>query len=159
MKKIFILLSSFLLLFPATVLGWQGVVVQVIDGDSIQVRHGKTIKEIRLYGIDAPEFRQPFGNKAKRFLSREILRKSVTVKKKDIDSYGRIVALVSYRGELINRSLVRNGLAWVSSRYCRTQPLCRKMKKDETRAKIDKRGLWRDSSPLPPWRWRRLNKR
>ncbi len=159
-KIFFLLLLLFLLLSsPPLAFGWQGVVVKVIDGDSIQVRHGKTIKEIRLYGIDAPEYRQPFGNKARKILRKKISGKTVTVKGKDIDRYGRIVALVTFNGELINRSLVRQGLAWVSSKYCRAQPLCRQMKKDESQAKKAKRGLWQDPDPLPPWRWKRSNRR
>jgi endonuclease YncB( thermonuclease family) len=159
-KKVFFspLLFLFLFFIPALAFGWQGVVVKVIDGDSIQIRHGKTVKEIRLYGIDAPEYKQPFGNKAKKALRKKILRETVIVEGKKIDRYGRVVALVSHKGELINRSLVKSGLAWVSSKYCRTQPLCMVMKKDETEARKAKRGLWGDPASLPPWRWKRLKK-
>lgn len=161
MKKILFVVLFFMisLLSPGSASAWQGVVVRVIDGDSLKIRHGKTIKEIRLYGINAPEYGQPYGNKARRFLRSQVLNKRVIVNGKDIDRHGRLVALVSYRGELINQRMVRQGLAWVSSRYCKIQPLCRNIKKDEREARKAKRGLWRDPSALPPWRWKRLSKK
>ena len=46
---------------------WQGKVVGVIDGDTVTVMHNDVGEEIRLYGVDSPEKRQPFGKKAKQF--------------------------------------------------------------------------------------------
>ena len=159
MKKISFLILFTSLFFAVSASAWQGVVIKILDGDSLKIRHGNTIKEVRLYGIDAPEYKQPFGNKARRFLKRQVLKKTVIVEGKDIDRFGRVVALVSYRGELLNRKMVQHGLAWVYPKYCRMQSLCRKMKKDEKEARKAKRGLWRDSSSLPPWRWKRLHKK
>ena len=39
-----------------------GKVVSVADGDTITVLESKTQHKIRLFGIDAPEQRQDFGN-------------------------------------------------------------------------------------------------
>lgn len=36
-----------------------------IDGDSIRVMHEGQAEQIRLFGIDCPEKRQPFGTRAK----------------------------------------------------------------------------------------------
>jgi endonuclease YncB( thermonuclease family) len=46
-----------------------GKVVAIKDGDSIIVLQDHTQYEIRLYGIDTPEFRQAFGNRATKFTS------------------------------------------------------------------------------------------
>ncbi|RAX28924.1 UNVERIFIED_CONTAM: hypothetical protein DQE83_29115, partial [Escherichia coli] len=43
-------------------------VVKIIDGDSFQVSHHGKHVNIRLYGIDAPEWRQPFSRSAKKYL-------------------------------------------------------------------------------------------
>ena len=56
-------LSMFLLLAIAD--AWSGKVIGVVDGDSITVFHDGKPEQIRLYGINCPEKRQDFGNRAK----------------------------------------------------------------------------------------------
>ncbi len=72
-----------------------GKAVHVSDGDTIRIKYrsGKKV-EIRLYGIDTPEIGQPFGNAAKRHLSRLVYNKKVSVKVYDTDRYGRTVGVV-----------------------------------------------------------------
>ncbi len=140
------------------VLAWHGYVVKVLDGDSIRVKRGTKFYEIRLYGIDAPEYTQPYGSAAKRFTKNRTWKKTVTVEPKDIDRYGRTVALVKSQGRLVNRELVVDGLAWVYPKYCREQPLCGDMKKDEERAKKEARGLWKEKDPVSPWDWKHRSK-
>jgi endonuclease YncB( thermonuclease family) len=148
--------ALFALLFSAGNVGaWEGIVVKVIDGDSLQVRHNGKIHEIRLYGIDTPEYRQAYSNKAKQFTRRLAHRQVVTVEEKDVDRYGRIVALVVSRGKLVNRELVREGLDWYYPKYCRDQPLCGELKRLEGRSRKERRGIWQDENPVPPWEWKR----
>ncbi len=151
---IFLLSLFFCLFTPALVLGWHGYVVKVLDGDSLIVRKGNRDYEVRLYGIDAPEYGQKYGEEAKRFTKAQTYKKTVTVEPKDVDRYGRIVAVVKSRGTLVNRKLVQDGLAWVYSRYCLDKTLCSAWGKEQKRAKAGARGLWKDKNPLPPWQWR-----
>jgi micrococcal nuclease len=44
-----------------------GKVVAITDGDTIQVMHNSVAERIRLWGIDCPEVKQPFGTRAKQF--------------------------------------------------------------------------------------------
>jgi micrococcal nuclease len=143
------------LLVPANAAAWEGVVVKVLDGDSLRVQAGGKITEIRLYGIDTPEYGQAYGNKAKQFSRRLILGQQVDVREMDTDHYGRTVALVSTGSRLLNRELVRAGLAWHYPSYCRLQPLCTELKQLQAAAEKEGRGLWRDKNPLPPWQWKR----
>ncbi len=53
------------LLLPVLSWAWQGKVVGVADGDTISVLHDGKGEKIRLYGVDAPEKRQDFGQRAK----------------------------------------------------------------------------------------------
>ena len=122
------------------VFAWDGQVVKIIDGDSIQVRRNEKIYEIRLYGIDTPEYRQPYSNKAKQFTRKLAYQQWVQVEEMDVDRYGRVVALVTSRGKLVNRELVREGLAWYYPRYCRAQPLCRELDSLEKSARKRKKG-------------------
>ncbi len=66
-------------LFAAQALAadFTGRVVGVSDGDTITVLHNGKGERIRLHGIDCPEKRQAFGNRAKQFTSKLIFVKSV----------------------------------------------------------------------------------
>lgn len=134
---------------------WEGTVIRIIDGDSLIIQKDGETHEIRLYGIDTPEYKQPYSNKAKQLISRLASRQMVSVVEKDVDRYGRIVALVTSRGKLVNRELVREGVAWFYPRYCRSQPLCGELELLEQQARKARRGLWRDNNPVPPWDWKR----
>ena len=150
----------FLFILPlSTAYGWQGYVVKVLDGDSIRVKKGKEIIEVRLYGIDCPEWKQDYGNRAKQFTRSQLYHKTVEVDPIDIDRYGRTVALVTSSGQLISRELVRKGLAWVYLKYCRKQPLCTELEKLEDAARGQRRGLWKAKNPVSPWQWKRQNRK
>ena len=160
-KRILVVTIVFCLafcMFTSMASAWHGYVVKVLDGDSLRVKRGMKFYEIRLYGIDTPEYKQAYGEKAKRFTKSRTYKKTVTVEPKDVDRYDRIVALVKSQGRLVNQELVRDGLAWVYPKYCREQPLCLEMKKDEDRARKARRGLWKQKDPLSPWQWKRINK-
>lgn len=148
----------FCLLPLSTAYSWQGYVVKVLDGDSLRVKRGKEVIEIRLYGIDCPEWGQDYGNKAKRFTKAKMYKRTVNVEPRDVDRYGRTVALVSSSGRLINRELVRAGLAWMYPKYCKKQPLCSELKKLQNKAKKRRLGLWRAKNPVSPWQWKRQKK-
>jgi len=77
---------------------WPGKVVGVKDGDTIVALHDGRGETIRLYGIDAPEKGQDFGNRAKQMLSDLVFGKVVEIKPMDTDRYGRTVAMVSLSG-------------------------------------------------------------
>jgi endonuclease YncB( thermonuclease family) len=155
MKKQKIVFGVYLLLaccLPfSSVFAWEGYVVKVLDGDSLRIKKDNRIIEVRLYGIDAPEWGQDFGNKAKKSLKKKVYHRYVTVSPKDIDRYGRTVALVSDSQNLVNRELVREGLAWMYPKYCREQPLCSELKRLQKKARKRRAGLWRDKKPLSPW--------
>ena len=138
---------------------WEGVVVKVLDGDSIEIKRNGKVHTVRLYGIDTPEYKQAYSNKAKQFTKRHVDRQRVSVVEKDIDRYGRIVALVMSSGKLVNRELVREGLAWYYPKYCLAQPLCGELKNLERKARKEGRGLWRDENPVSPMIWKRQQKK
>jgi len=60
-------LSIALLTSQALAADFTGRVVGVADGDTITVLHNGKGERIRLHGIDCPEKRQAFGNRAKQF--------------------------------------------------------------------------------------------
>jgi endonuclease YncB( thermonuclease family) len=89
----------------------------VIDGDTVEVAG----QRIRLHGIDAPESKQrcragrseiECGKEATKVLRSIIARESVTCEGRDVDRYGRIVAVCrNSDGEDINAAMVAQGWA------------------------------------------------
>jgi micrococcal nuclease len=152
------LIVVFLLNLPCLSWAWSGKVVGVADGDTITVLRDKEKVKIRLYGIDTPERGQAFSKKAKQFTSKLVYGKVVEVHRMDTDRYGRTVALVSVDKQLLNKELVKAGLAWVYDRYC-SEPICESWRIFQLRARMDKRGLWSDPERIPPWEFRRKKRK
>ena len=102
---------------------YQGKVIKVTDGDSINILHESKPLRIRLAEIDAPERGQPFWKKSREALADYVSGKEVTVEEVDIDRYKRIVGQV-YVGDLwVNGALVRGGYAYVYPRYATAERL------------------------------------
>ena len=139
-------------------MGWSGKVVGVADGDTITVLRDKQPQKIRLYGIDCPEKRQPFGKRAKQFTSELVFGKVVEVEPITVDRYGRTVAFVRVENISVNETLISDGLAWVFPRYC-IDAVCDKWLGLQAVAKSGKQGLWQDSNVIPPWEFRKNRKR
>lgn len=70
---------------------YEGKVIKVTDGDSINILHeGKPLR-IRLTEIDAPERGQPFWIKSREALAYYVAGKEVQVIEVDIDRYKHII--------------------------------------------------------------------
>jgi len=76
-------------------------------------------------GIDCPEKHQDFGSKAKHITSILVFAKVVEVEPVTLDRYSRTVAFVKVGDTLLNEELIRQGLAWVYTRYC-DRTICEK---------------------------------
>lgn len=152
------LLAIFALVFsfPAWA-DFTGNVVGIADGDTITVLDAAKVQhKIRLTGIDAPEKKQPFGNRSKQSLSDMVFNEIVTVETDKRDRYGRELGKVQARDKDVNLEQVRAGMAWHYKAYERTQSATdRQAYADaENEAKAAKRGLWAEPEPTPPWEWR-----
>lgn len=106
--------------------------------------------KIRLAQIDAPEKSQAFGQRSKQSLSDLVFGKEVRIVREDTDRYGRMVAKVYVGGIDVNAEQVRNGMAWVYTKYATD----RSFFDIEKEAKTNRRGLWSDLNPTPPWEYR-----
>ena len=126
-----------------------GKVIKVSDGDTITVLQGKQQVKVRLYGIDAPELKQPYGKKSKQFLANLIAGEVVEVEENGKDRYKRTIGTIYLDDKDINAQMVENGYAWAYRKFSK------KYAPQESGAKYQKLGLWRDEEPVPPWEWRR----
>ncbi len=130
-----------------------GQVVGVVDGDTIDVLHNGKAVRVRLYGIDCPEKKQPYGKKAMWFTSDLAFRKTVTVLVKDRDRYGRTIGeVILPNGKSLNRELVRAGFAWWYFKYA---PRDYDLKILQSTSMELKAGLWANAEPIAPWEFRR----
>jgi micrococcal nuclease len=148
---IIIILSPFISHAQSSI---QGKVVSVADGDTITVLQNSKQYKIRLYGIDTPEKKQDFGQKAKQFTSSMVFKQHVKVVVYDTDRYGRTVGVVYIGQKCLNEEIIKNGLAWVYKRYC-SESFCNHWLKLEQDARVNKLGLWTYYNPIPPWDFRR----
>lgn len=134
-----------------------GRVVGVADGDTITVLDGDKVQhKIRLAGIDAPEKKQPFGNRSKESLSELAFDKTVDVETSKRDRYGRQIGKVLVNGQDVNLVQIERGMAWFYRQYQREQsPNDRRLyEAAEDAAKAGKRGLWHDADPVAQWEFR-----
>jgi endonuclease YncB( thermonuclease family) len=129
----------------------RGTVVAIHDGDTISIRTTTETVRVRLYGVDCPEYKQPFSQRARQLTSRLTFKKSVTVRVEGRDLYDRIIGRVVVDGLDVNEALVRAGLAW----HHETGAGDRRLAEAEKAARAERAGLWAEKDPIPPWRWRR----
>ena len=136
-----------------------GHVVGVSDGDTITVLDGSKQRHvIRLMGIDAPEKRQAFGQKAKQSLSELVFGRDVSVTWFKNDRYGRIVGQVHVGDTDVCLEQIKRGLAWHYKQYEREQSVedrSRYANADKV-ARLAKIGLWADEHPIEPSAFRRM---
>lgn len=137
--------------WPALSADIQGKVVRILDGDTLEILNMKRPVRVRLADIDAPEKKQAYGRWSAEVLKFLVAGKSVTVSYTQRDRYGRILGQVyAPDGLNVNRFMVQAGAAWVYTQY-NTDPALPALQ-DE--ARHQRRGLWADRSPMPPWTWR-----
>ena len=128
----------------------------VIDGDTIEIRG----QRIRLHAIDAPESGQTCtdandkswrcGTAAARAMDDLAGGTTLACDPRDVDRYGRIVA-VCFAGETdVGAALVRSGLALAYRKYGLDYVT------QEQAAQQEKRGMWAGRFEQP-WVWRKLH--
>jgi micrococcal nuclease len=149
-----------LLLLPLLVAGsasagpLEGVVVRVVDGDTIYVQLADRVEKIRYIGVNTPEIHHPIkgeepgGREAaamnRRLVGGRAVRLELDVRSRD--RYGRLLAYVWLGDTMVNAELVRRGYAQVMTvpPNVRYQDLFVKLQRE---ARDAGRGLWRETQP------------
>lgn len=133
----------------------KGEVDKIISGDTIIVDTRKGDVKVRLYGIDAPENNQKYGNESRQLLKNLIDDQDVKVRIIDTDYAGTVIGKVYYRGEYINETMLENGAAWYDSSNADDK----RLERAERQAQKRGAGLWRYRNPVPPWVFRQRQER
>lgn len=126
---------------------------KITDGDSFEIGD----RSIRLFGVDAPEGRQPCtrdgkewacGEEAARRLRSLTGSGDIVCTRRDTDDYGRLVAQCSRGGVDLAAEMARSGLAVAYRRYSNAYI------DEENEARAARRGLWSGEFTSPE-QWRR----
>ena len=128
----------------------EGIVVRIVDGDTIHVRVGNRIEKVRYIGVNTPEVHHPRkgeepGGREATEVNRGLVGARHVRLETDVqarDRYGRLLAYVWVDDMMVNAELVRRGYAQVMTvpPNVRHQALFVKLQRD---ARDAGRGLWR----------------
>ena len=128
-------------------------IIKIYDGDTITALTSQKEKiKIRLYGIDAPELKQPFGKASKRHLIDLISNKSLNINEKGKDKYGRTLAVLYNGDQDINAQMVIDGYAWAYDKFSKDYVAF------QQNAQSLKKELWIDKDVVRPSDFRKLKK-
>jgi endonuclease YncB( thermonuclease family) len=138
-----------------------GKVIGISDGDSLTLLvDGDQQLKVRLAGIDSPEKKQSFGNAAKKALSDKVFSQNIRLEVRGTDKYGRTLGIVRLGEQDINEFMIEQGFAWHFKKYAKDQPPdeAALYSEAENVARNNKKGLWVQDDPTPPWEYRAINR-
>ena len=126
-------------------------VVTVHEGDRLTIRHDGRSQTIYLKGIDCPELKQPYGKQAKRAIAAYVGNRDVVVQGLMRDKQGRLLAdVLLHDGRNVGHELLREGLAW----WQKSASSDAGLEVIEELARAERKGLWSEPNPVPPWKWK-----
>ncbi len=133
----------------------EGKAVHIPDGDTFDLLTDEKKKfRVRMSGIDAPEKAQDYGQVSKEGLGSLLEGSRLKVVVRDVDRYGRSVCdvytLKASGEDWVNLQMVQNGWAWHYKQYSKDPQLAAA----EQTARAEKKGLWIQPAPTPPWEFR-----
>lgn len=132
------------------------LIVGITDGDTLTARCGEPgsyrQERIRIAAIDAPESRQPFGQRSRQSLAQLCHQQQGRITDRGRDRYRRMLADVECQGQDAAQHQVRTGMAWVYDQYAKGYASLYPLQQE---ARDARRGLWADGDPMPPWEWRK----
>jgi endonuclease YncB( thermonuclease family) len=137
-----------------------GRVVGITDGDTVSLLVERQQYTIRIAGIDAPERHQAWGERSKSNLSRLCLNQTAVADCSKISQQGQMICKLTVKAVDIGLEQLKDGMAWWYMELAREQPseVQSAYQSAELMAQLKRRGLWRETNPMPPWDFRRENR-
>ncbi len=150
-------------LFPQTYQPFDATVTRVIDGDTLEVRIEGTTLSVRLWGIDAPETKQPNGPASTDYLTNLAPPQTrLSLHPVTMDRYQRLVAVTGLAQHpddwAINVKLVAFGHAYHVDNFESEGNSC--LTEAQRHARQNQAGLWRNApnGGAKPWDYRQMQK-
>ncbi|MBO4790148.1 MAG: thermonuclease family protein [Oxalobacter sp.] len=148
------LVACFLALqMPFAFADWEGVVEEVVSGDTMKVNYEGGLYYVRLYGVASPKLSQPYGAAAKEAVSNLVLGRSVDVHRMYADGNTDVAIVYVHDQYSVQAHLAGAGLAWVHSGSC-TDEICTSWQSMQQQARDASYGLWASANPVAPWNWK-----
>lgn len=128
----------------------EAIVTKAIDGDSLLVKTEDGAKEVRIKGIDAPEYGQDGFLTAKRKVQSLTLGQKIRLLESEMDNYGRIAAKVEleHNNKDVAQELSKEGVVYPDPRGS-----TKEIKKLANEAKKKSLGVWQKDQKTP-WEFR-----
>ena len=133
-----------------------GRVTETYGGNGIAVMTAdRARRAVCINYLETPESGQPYAEAAAQHLKDLLLGKDVTVlfrgfSEEDIDC---VIGDVYLGGVNITLQMIRDGVAWSNKSYAYPEGYY-VYEQAEQAARGERRGLWQDPSPTPPWAYR-----
>jgi endonuclease YncB( thermonuclease family) len=135
----------------------QGRVVEVHDGRTVTVENTGRLIKVALKATDAPEKDQPYGDIARQHLASLVLNRQVVIEYTGLGPEAVLIGRVLCDDRDVGLQMIRDGAAWFDRSYETNlgAPVSKLYADSELAARGERRGLWQDAQPTPPWEWRR----
>jgi endonuclease YncB( thermonuclease family) len=118
----------------------------------------RKLRRVKLTGIDAPEKKQPFAAQAQQLVSEYLGRTDITIAVDLVDAEQRLHGRVSVEGRDLGLVLLEAGLAWCDPADSSRVPTALRTAYAQAceQARSERRGLWHQPNPTPPWEYRKV---
>ncbi len=130
------------------------IINRVISGQTVEAsvinNPNMTVQRVRLLGLSAPLKEQsPWGDRARQRLSDLIKEQKVTLEfdVKQKDNSDRLLAYIWKDNQLINQTLVSEGLA-IADSYAPNVKYDARISRAQSKARLQELGIWDTQNPL-----------
>jgi micrococcal nuclease len=134
----------------------EGKVIEVLDGERISILSLNHLLKIKLLGVAVPAKGQPYDELARQHLADLVSSKFVVVRYTGLGHDTYLIGTVLLENADVGEQMIRDGVAWYdqSDSSNLTQEERQLYAACEQAARLERRGLWHDESPTPPWKFR-----
>ena len=128
---------------PVSVTTGEATVVDVLDGDTIDVSMGGEVYRVRYIGVHTPEWNEPGYAEAKALNAQMVVGKQVRLERdiSEVDRYGRLLRYVYVADLFVNAELVKRGRARAAA-YPPDVSHAEEFSRLQVEAQEAGRGLW-----------------
>jgi endonuclease YncB( thermonuclease family) len=116
------------------------------------------LRRVKLTGVDAPERDQRFARQAQQLAAQHLGAGPLAIAIDAVDGEQRIHGRPQVDGLDLGLVLIEAGLAWCDPADMESLPgkLRTAYEQACTQARAQRRGLWQDAHPVPPWEHRKI---